>query len=100
MFDHSTTSRVAVLSICEALLIALNDAKVLPENEIMGSLKDGATAHENAGGSEIEIENQKVVTWLKKGLSLTHLCCEGSKLLERWNPLNRHDLAVLGYVSA
>jgi hypothetical protein len=30
---------------------------------------------------------RKVVTWLKKGLSLTHLCCEGSKLLERWNPV-------------
>jgi hypothetical protein len=34
----------------------LNDSKVLPENEIMGVLKDAATAHENAGGSDIEIE--------------------------------------------
>ncbi len=83
MFDHSTTSRVAVLSICEALLLALNDAKVPPENEITGGLKDGATAHDNAGGSEIEIENQKVVAALTNGIITVlsqsfHLAEEGS----------------------
>jgi hypothetical protein len=64
MSDHSTTSGVAALSICEALLLALNDAKFLPENEIMGVLKDAATAHENVGGSDIEIENHKAVAAL------------------------------------
>ncbi len=38
----------AALSICEALLLALNDRNVLPEREIVGILKDAAAAHENA----------------------------------------------------
>lgn len=64
MSDHSTTSGVAALSICEALLLALNDAKVLPENEIMGVLKDAAAAHENAGGSDTEIMEHNAVAAL------------------------------------
>jgi hypothetical protein len=55
---------VAALSICEALLLALNDAKVLPENEIMGVLKDAAAAHENAGGSDTEIMGHNAVAAL------------------------------------
>jgi hypothetical protein len=35
---------MAALSICEALLLALNDAKILPEDEIMGVLGDAASA--------------------------------------------------------
>jgi hypothetical protein len=66
MSDHSTSSGVAALSICEALLLALNDAKVLPESEIMGVLKDAATTHENAGVSDIEIEKHKAVARLIK----------------------------------
>lgn len=38
----------AALAICESLLLALNDRKVLPEHEIMGILRDAAAAHENA----------------------------------------------------
>ncbi|WP_282128858.1 hypothetical protein [Roseobacter litoralis] len=64
MSDHSTNSGVAALSICEALLLALNDAKVLPEHEIMGVLKDAAATHENAGGSDIEIEEHNAVATL------------------------------------
>ena len=64
MSDHSTSSGVAALSICEALLLALNDAKVLPENEIIGVLKDAAAAHENAGGSDIEIAEHNAVARL------------------------------------
>jgi len=51
MSNHSTTSGVAALTICEALLLALNDAGVLPESEIKGVLKDAASTHENAGNS-------------------------------------------------
>ncbi|MGJ8605500.1 MAG: hypothetical protein ACSHXH_15390 [Marivita sp.] len=64
MSDHNTSAGVAALSICEALLLALNDAKVLPENEIMGVLKDAAATHENAGGSDIEIEEHNAVATL------------------------------------
>jgi hypothetical protein len=38
----------AALSICESLLLALNDRNVLPEKEIVGILKDAAAAHEFA----------------------------------------------------
>ncbi|SDF97731.1 hypothetical protein SAMN04488117_109127 [Celeribacter baekdonensis] len=48
MSDPNTYSGKAALSICEALLLALNDAHVLPESEIMGILKDAAEAHRHA----------------------------------------------------
>ena len=44
----------AALAICESLLLALNDHKVLPENEIVGVLQDAAAAHENAPAGERE----------------------------------------------
>ncbi|SFF13539.1 hypothetical protein SAMN04488523_12028 [Sulfitobacter brevis] len=56
MSNNNTDSGIAALSICEALLLALNDAKVLPESEIMGILKDAAVSHENASGSDAEME--------------------------------------------
>lgn len=37
----------AALAICESLLLALNDLKVLPESEIVGILTDAAAGHEN-----------------------------------------------------
>mgnify|MGYP001232116669 CR=1 FL=1 len=36
---------IAALSICESLLLALNDRNVLPEKEIVGILKDAAATH-------------------------------------------------------
>ena len=39
---------MAALAICEALLLAMNDRKILPETEIMGILHDAAAAHTNA----------------------------------------------------
>ncbi len=38
----------AALAICESLLLALNDHKILPEKEIVGILKDASDAHRNA----------------------------------------------------
>jgi hypothetical protein len=40
-------SGTAALAICESLLLALNDRKVLPEAEIVGILEDAAAAHLN-----------------------------------------------------
>ena len=37
----------AALAICESLLLALTDRKVLPQSEIVGILTDAAAAHEN-----------------------------------------------------
>ncbi|MCM2561278.1 hypothetical protein M8756_00500 [Lutimaribacter sp. EGI FJ00015] len=49
--DHSG---MAALSICEALLLALNDHDVLPEHEIMGVLRDAAETHEKTTGPDAE----------------------------------------------
>ncbi|MFT6659034.1 hypothetical protein [Maritalea sp.] len=48
MKNRNTYSGIAALSICEALLLALNDAKILPEDEIIGVLKDSSASHEGA----------------------------------------------------
>ena len=45
-------SGTAALAICESLLLALNDRKILPEHEIMGILRDAAAAHENDPGED------------------------------------------------
>ena len=42
----------AALAICESLLLALNDRKILPEHEIVGVLRDAAAAHEGAPTAE------------------------------------------------
>ncbi|WP_223427193.1 hypothetical protein [Tateyamaria pelophila] len=60
----STTSEhagQAALSICEALLLAMNDSGLLPEHEILGVLRDAAATHENAIGSEVETEKHRAV---------------------------------------
>ena len=64
MSVQDTYSGIAALSICEALLLALNDAQVLPESEIMDILKDAAGAHEYAGVNDVEPEMHKAVAAL------------------------------------
>ncbi|WP_435259928.1 hypothetical protein ACSBLW_09280 [Thioclava sp. FR2] len=59
MTDDHTYSGMAALSVCEALLLALNDAGILPEKEIVGVLTDAATTHENAVGSAADVERHK-----------------------------------------
>ncbi len=60
----STTSEhagQAALSICESLLLAMNDRGLLPEHEIMGILRDAAASHENAVGTELETKRHRAV---------------------------------------
>ena len=54
MSDPKDPAGMAALSICEALLLALQDRKLLPDREIIGILRDAAETHENAGGLEPE----------------------------------------------
>ncbi|SFA69229.1 hypothetical protein SAMN05421688_0100 [Poseidonocella pacifica] len=68
MKDDHTHSGMAALTICEALLLALNDAHILPENEIMGILKDAAATHENAGGSDADVELHRAAAALIRGI--------------------------------
>jgi hypothetical protein len=53
-------SGTAALTICEALLLALNDHKILPEKEIVGILEDAAAAHENVPASDKDALNAAV----------------------------------------
>lgn len=48
MTFHNDIAGAAALSICESLLLALNDHNILPEAEIVGVLRDAAAAHENS----------------------------------------------------
>ena len=45
-------SGAAALAICESLLLALNDRKILPEREILGILRDAAAAHSEDPGHD------------------------------------------------
>jgi len=52
---------LAALSICEALLLAINDHGLLPEDEIVGVLRDAAAGHTNAIGTEPETATHRAV---------------------------------------
>lgn len=54
MPDQNHQAGMAALSICEALLLAMNDHDLLPEHEIMGILEDAAATHENATGPDAQ----------------------------------------------
>jgi hypothetical protein len=55
---------MAALSICEALMLALNDANILPEQEIMGVLKDAAEAHRNVAETDADFEDHQAAAIL------------------------------------
>ncbi len=50
--DVPDVAGTAALAICESLLLALNDRNVLPENEIVGILRDAAAAHAHDPGED------------------------------------------------
>ena len=61
---QNDVSGVAALSICESLLLALNDHKILPEQEILGILADAAAGHENAPIDDGKAELHQAVVHL------------------------------------
>lgn len=68
MTDDHMHSGMAALTICEALLLALNDAQILPEKQIIGVLTDAATTHENAVGSEANAGQHRAAAALIRGI--------------------------------
>lgn len=60
-------SGTAALSICESLLLALNDRNILPEKEIVGILRDAAAAHEFADHAD-QAEMHAAVVALINGI--------------------------------
>jgi hypothetical protein len=58
---ETDVSGLAALSICESLLLALEDGKVLSHREVRGVLEDAAAAHRNAEGTSQERERHRAV---------------------------------------
>ena len=54
----------AALTICESLLLAMNDRNLLPEHEILGILKDAALTHEQATAEDGDENMHKAVAVL------------------------------------
>ena len=60
----------AALAICESLLLALNDHNILPENEIVGILKDAAAAHHDVpDGHEMKVMHVAVASLIHRILA-------------------------------
>lgn len=51
----STASGMAALSICESLLLAMGDLKIMAAHDAIGVITDAASAHRGAGSSPQEI---------------------------------------------
>ena len=54
-------SGLAALSICESLLLALEESQVLSHRDARGVLEDAAEAHRRAVGTTEELEGHRVV---------------------------------------
>ena len=54
-------SGLAALSICESLLLALQESKVLSHRDARGVLEEAAAAHRKAVGTAGEVEGHRVV---------------------------------------
>ena len=64
MAERTDYSGMAALSICESLLLSLNDHDILPEDEIVGVLRDAVAAHKNAVGLDSDAETHRAVAAL------------------------------------
>lgn len=60
MTAHPDPAGHAALSICESLLLALNDRNILPESEIIGVLRDAATTHAQATVGDLDMHREVV----------------------------------------
>ena len=68
MREITDVTGTAALSICESLLLAMNDRKILPESEIVGILRDAAAAHSNDTGEDGQADLHKAVADLINGI--------------------------------
>ncbi len=60
MTDSAQTDGTAALAICESLLLALGDLKVMSQKDILGVLQDAAAAFENAPPGQLDVRNAAV----------------------------------------
>lgn len=64
MPSTANVAGLAALAICESLLLALKDRKILPADEIIGILMDAAAAHTNAPSGPIQAATHKAAAAL------------------------------------
>jgi hypothetical protein len=65
MTHPTDVAGTAALAICESLLLALNDHKILPEREILGVLEDAMAAHESAPPGDHDARNLAVAALIR-----------------------------------
>ncbi len=58
----ASASGLAALSICESLILAMGDLKIMGEKDAVGVITDAASAHRGAGSSTQDIAMHKEVT--------------------------------------
>ena len=59
--SEATNEGHAALAICESLLIALHDLKIVTEQDARDILLDAAAAHHAAGGTQAQIERHEAI---------------------------------------
>ena len=59
-----TTAGAAALSICESLLIALNDLKIIDDKQTLAVLQDAAETHRNAADGALNPEEHRAIAAL------------------------------------
>ena len=59
---HNTASGLAALSICESLILAMGDLKIMGEKDAIGVISDAAEAHRGAGATPQDIALHTAVT--------------------------------------
>ena len=52
---HSTAAGMAALSVCESLLLAMGDLKIMAAHDAVAVITDAATAHRAAGSTPQDI---------------------------------------------
>ena len=68
--DPNCNNGTAALNICESLLLALTDLKVISEENVRGLLTDVATAHDGAvASSQTPESNQAVAEIIRRILA-------------------------------
>ena len=57
---QNTASGMAALSICESLLLAMGDLKIMDKQHALGVIDDAATAHQAASDAAGSVEAQSL----------------------------------------
>jgi hypothetical protein len=64
---EGVASGLAALSICESLLLALSDLKIMSDKDVDGLLEDAAEAHRNAASASKDATvHQEVVAIIER----------------------------------